>query len=29
MRLRTAEDIEHLVAETFATRLYDLLTGEA
>lgn len=29
MRMRTAEEIEHLVAETFAPRLYDLLTGEA
>jgi hypothetical protein len=28
MRMRTAEEIEHLVAETFAPRLYDLLTGE-
>lgn len=29
MRLKTAEEIEHLVAATFAPRLYDLLTGEA
>jgi phosphotransferase system enzyme I (PtsI) len=29
MRMRTAEEIEHLLAETFAPRLYDLLTGEA
>ncbi|APR81676.1 Phosphoenolpyruvate-protein phosphotransferase of PTS system [Minicystis rosea] len=29
MRMRTAEEIEHLLAETFAPRLYDLLAGEA
>ena len=28
MRMRTAEEIAHLMAETFAPRLYDLLTGE-
>ncbi|MFT3775773.1 MAG: phosphoenolpyruvate--protein phosphotransferase [Minicystis sp.] len=29
IRMRTAEEIEHLIAETFAPRLYDLLSGEA
>jgi phosphoenolpyruvate-protein phosphotransferase (PTS system enzyme I) len=29
MRLRTAEEIEHMVAAAFAPRIYDLLSGEA
>ena len=29
MRMRTAEDIADLMAQTFAPRLYDLLSGEA